>query len=429
VIRIQRLESSHLLLASLGNITFSSHTQPLTMDPLGNILDIAHILKRAYDIYKGCQSAPEEIQLAAEHVHAMTLVLEGVKSDLVGNQASFVNQSNAIAKTRLQRLVATLKPCDRALMSMDALLTKYRKLEKGHVSFWNNYRWSTDGKKEIAECKYNLMAATHILEVFLQTVNAGVLWRMERILEAWDKGPKTPQKSAAFSTPPRANTNPQSALAMVFKRTLRASIFCIRLQRLPSPRKTRHVGNRRPKAVTRVNSGFSVNKNRNALMNDYAFRIVNDSTDAMGWKTQQARSPSPDFYLIDPVIPKPIRRASTMRPIKYYECWRVGFAALAIGLKSAPQYVQHKRGQPQICKMASMIAEVGTAGGKVLSQKDKRVELLLKAKNKEEQKKVGGKKIRRKWSYVAGRDIKSDVSKTGMFSVEKALIIIVGTYV
>jgi hypothetical protein len=78
---------------------------------LGDILDLAHVLKRAKNLYEGCLAAPDEIRLVSQHVHAMALCLAGVESDIVNNTRSFVHQHTAIAKTKTHSLKVHVDTC------------------------------------------------------------------------------------------------------------------------------------------------------------------------------------------------------------------------------------------------------------------------------------------------------------------------------
>jgi hypothetical protein len=425
------------------------------MDPLGTLMSVAHVLKRAYDLYQGCVSAAEEIQIAAGHVQAMALVLEGVKSDIANNKNSFVHQTTAIAKTKTHTLKVNISLCEGALKRTEVLLNTYRGYKKkaGGLRLWDKFRWSTEGKKAIADCKVELMMATSMLDLFLSKEGLNILWKLESMMELMMRkfaALELLQPPPAYSPPrrgrPRAGSNVTRTLviSLVLSR-LRKVLTRYRRRKLAASKRNGNPnpGPRRPKPVSRQNTGFAPNKNRNQLIQNYANQIANAAAYQQGGKkTQRGRTPSPDFYMLggqdgrkNPAPPRPIRRSSSMQrlmgriqrnakvvtPKEHYECWRVGLGSLAIGFKTAPQFVPHRRGQLQIKKMAAILKEADGFSRNVLSEGDSRVKLILKSKNDKEKM----NNSRRRWSLVAGRVIKRDPGKTGMVSVEKAFVILV----
>ena len=110
-------------------------------------------------------------------------------------------------------------------------------------------------------------------------------------------------------------------------------------------------------------------------------------------------------------------------PQEHLECWRVGIGKIAIGFSTVPQFKkhQHKRGQIQLRRIAEVFKEVGQLDRTNLTKDDKRVKLLLKARNQREKEKRTGKS----WTLVAGRVVKRDICSTRMVTVEKALVVIV----
>lgn len=424
------------------------------MDPLGSILGIAHVLKRAYNLYNGCASADEEIRLAADHIHTMAIVLEGVKSDLIGNRNSFVHKTTDIAKTRIQSLKIHVKHCDRALGKMEGLLNKYRGFKKGHVKLWDKFRWSTDGKKEIADAKAEVVLATSLLDLFLSKEGLSVLWKLESMMETMMKKFEALELHAPPPYPGRrarsgSNVGRTLVVTLVLAR-LRKALMKYRWKKNATRRangKQPNPGPRRPKPVTRVNSGFTPNKNRNALMGNYASNIVANSTNISNNKSkpQRTRTPSPDFYYIpsnngkknsNSPPPRPVRRSSSMQrlmgrinakatkpatPREHLGCWKVGVGKLAFGPKTAPQFIAHRRGQIQLRRMADIFKDAAAYDSNMLDQSDSRVKLLLKSKNDKEKKSRSGKK----WFFVSGKVVARDPGKTGMVTVEKAVVILV----
>ncbi|KAF2875567.1 hypothetical protein BDV95DRAFT_602984 [Massariosphaeria phaeospora] len=421
------------------------------MDPLGTVLGIAHVIKRGYDLYKGCQSATDEVQAAAEHVHSMVILLEGVRSDLFENPRSFVHTKTDPARARTQNLKHHIKMCEQSILRMEKLLNKYQTFRKGNVSAWNAFRWQ-EGKKEIAECKLDLVLSTVALDVFLSKNGLNVLWKLEDMMEQMLK------KMAPFElfqADVARNGERRPRLESNVTRTIVASLVLARLMRtLEQYRRKKSgktgaspanvgLGRRLKKTVTRVNSGFAPNANRMVLLQNYASNIVSDAVPVPPpYKTRRARTPSPDgssaAWSMDVAPPRPIRRSSSMhrlvgkinanitqpqKPAEHYACWRVGIASLAIGPKGAPEFLRHRRGQMQLRKMAAVLKESNASAGRyrALDARDNRVKRLMDSRNEHEKKKKTGKK----WYLVAARVMSRDPGKTGMVTVEKALVILV----
>ncbi|KAJ4360707.1 uncharacterized protein N0V89_001274 [Didymosphaeria variabile] len=419
------------------------------MAALSDLATVVHILKRAHAFCESCRSAPEEIYLAREHVHAMTLCLEGVSSDLYENQRSFVHQTTYKAKTRQHTLKAHIASCDRSLMRMEVLLQSYQGFKKEHVSLWDKFRWSTGGKKEIAECKADLVLSTAVLDVFLGREQLSVLYKLESIMEAFMKRVAPLE---AFDVPMSANDGRgRQRSGSNVTRTIVISLVLARLKKvLQSYRrktanaKSKKAGHQtspgRPKPVMRTNSGFMNNPNRNALMHTYASNMAS----AAAFKAPHIqrkphpRTPSPDFHYIPstrPSSPLPglIRRSSSMQRLtshlnarnsnlrtskEHYECWRVGIGTLALGPKTAPQYLPHKRGQLQLRKMGDVFKEAELYDSRAVTESDEKVKSLLKEKNRKVKK-------GRKWYFVAGKVVGRDPGRTGVVSVEKAFVVLV----
>jgi hypothetical protein len=419
------------------------------MASLGDLLGLAHVLKRAYDLYQGCDAAPQEIRLARDHIHAMTLCLEGVSSDLLKNPRSFVHLKTDLAKSQTHSLKVHVGTCERALKRMGRLLQKYEGFKGQHVSLWQRYLWSTEGKKEIAECKSDLVLATCMLDMFLGTVRSNVLYKVEAMMEAlmgqWAAmdGLFELPNTAAPRTRPRAGSNvTRTILVSLVLTKLRKALQSYRRKKTGAVKKP-HPGPRRPKTVTRTNSGFMMNIKRNNLLHTYASNLANATPPPPHTPRRsnpRPRTPSPDFHYIPggtatSPIPGPIRRSSSLnrltarlnarvvqpiRAVEHYACWKVGTGTLAIGLKTATKYLQHKRGQLQLRKMGEVFKEASALDdSRALTEKDKRVKALLSEKNKKVRK--GGKK----WYFVSGRVTGRDPGQTGMVTVEKALVILV----
>ncbi|KAF2020501.1 hypothetical protein BU24DRAFT_456572 [Aaosphaeria arxii CBS 175.79] len=414
---------------------------------IGDALDIARLLKQAYDLYKACKAAPEEIRLAADYVHTMTLVLESVKSDLVTNKASFMHQKTALAKAKQQKLAQLIKRCQASVTQQERVLKKFQRFKAdGGLGAYNKWKWSTSGKKEIADAKSELVLSSNLLNIFISTETVNILYKIEAYIEvmmpkiaALDLFPNDPRGQLTSTTPrPRSDSNVKVTiiLSLVIAR-LKRTLDEYRWKQARKNKKLRP-GPRRPQAVTRVNSGLVPNKNRDSLVQSYASQIVIPSNQPPG-RSIPPRTPSPDFYLIDDTnnttdpIPRPIRRTSSIQRItrrinartvqprtvrEHFECWKVGVPELAIGLKVPPKYLHQRRGQAQLRKMAEVFNEASKYDKRALNEKSVSVKHLLKHKNKDEKK---GKR----WYLAGGRLIARDVGNSGFLIVEKSLVILV----
>jgi hypothetical protein len=424
----------------------------------GDLLGIAHVLKRAYDLYEGCAAAPQEIQLAREHIHAMALCLEGVNSDILNNPRSFVHQHTAMAKTRTHSLKVHVGTCERALKRMGKLLGAFQGFKSKHISLWDRFRWSTEGKKEIAECKSDLVFATSLLDMFLNKESLNVLWKLEGMIE------KLTRRMAALDlvdVPAAATGRKRPRAVSNVTRTIVVSLVLARLRKVLSTyrrkktggagNKKQHPGTRRPKAAIRTNSGFAKNTKRAHLMNDYASKLAISSPPPPYTpkpSKQRPRTPSPDFHYIPggsstSPIPRPIRRSSSMNRLmarmnarivtpnqasEHYACWRVGIGSTAVGLKTSPEFRAYKRGQAQLRKMGDAFKEASEFDERALTENSKGVKMLLKKRNGEEQAKQGngnGKGKGKKWYFVGGRVVGRDPGTTGLVSVDKAFVVLV----
>lgn len=401
---------------------------------------------------EGCHSAPEEIFLALEHVHAMALCLAGVSSDLYSNPRSIVHQTADIAKVRQHQLKVHIAKCDRALLRMETLLKKYVSFKDQDISLWDKFRWSIDGKREIAECKATLVTTTIMLDMFLSKEKLNVLWKIESTIE---KLTKRICALEVFDLPSSANSRERPKGGSNVIRTIFASLVLARLgTALKSYRGTKILasaqrtsrpylqsGPRRPKSVGRTNFGFRDNSQRNALLQTYGSCLVTATPGTPQpqhpLQAPQPRAPSPDFYYITATTPspslRPVRRSSSMQhllgclnarivvpapPKDHYKCWKVGTGSLAFGPRIAPKFLKHRRGQTQLRKLATIIREASIYDGRSLTERDRRVELLLKEKNK---KVPNGMK----WYFAAGKVLERDPGRTGMVTVEKAIVVLV----
>ena len=412
------------------------------MAGLGDIATIGHIIKRAYSLIEGCRSAPEEIYLARDHIHAMAICLEGVVSDLYNNPRSFMHQTTDRALTRQHGLKICINSCDRSLQRAEALLKKFLGFKAQHVSLWERYKWSSSGKKEMADCKVDLVMATIALDTFLSKEHLNVLWKVESMLETFMKymgAFEVYDRPAGSTSRPRRGSNIGCTLvvSLVLAR-LKKILASYRRRKLGFTRGPRQQGERRRRPLTRTPSGFRHNPQRNALMQSYASNIMNDSPPPPYTPHDVSpRPPSPDFYYISGSANAPMpgdlpRRSSSMQrlvgrlnakgvaptPKEHYDCCIIKSGSLAFGPRIAPVYIPHRRGQMQLRKMVEVFREAGRYDARAITEEDKRVRLLLKERNKK--KGPGGR-----WYFAAGRIVARDSGGTGMVTVDKIVVLLV----
>lgn len=402
---------------------------------VGDVFNIASLLKRAYDLHKGCKAAPEEIRLASDYVREMIVCLEGVQSNIAENRRSFVHQKSDQAKARTHTLNTALKSCQRSIERQEKVLKKYLGFRiNGHVNLYDSWRWSTGGKTEIAEGKADIVQSTNILNIFLQSVSLNALWTVEQSMDIMMQyfAKFELHQQTAPGMRPRSGSNVKIAIVYSlvisrFKKIL--SKYRWKKRNRAKNGKPNPGGPHRPKKVVRMNSGLAPK------------RITPGKTAPM--KPPRTRSPSPDFYYIsskkesgDDFVPRPIRRSTTIQRIvgginartiapkpadEHFECWKVGVGTLAIGAKIPPKFLRQNRGQAQLRKMGEVFKEAAQYDSKALNAKSASVKRILKDKNEQEAKKGRGLK----WYFVAGRLINRDNGTTGMVSVEKSLIVLV----
>ncbi|KAF2869583.1 hypothetical protein BDV95DRAFT_105006 [Massariosphaeria phaeospora] len=182
------LRESFPTLAADGNVGHNplpTNTKVSNTSTFGLVLGVHSIIKTANDISTDLKNLPEEIRLFDEHIFSMTLVLRSVEADLMNNAYSFVHQQNQNSNMKRLELTTHLRTCEVALKRTLALITTYRNFR--HISDWDKYRWSNKGKKEIAECKSDLVLATSMLDLFLSKQGLNVLWKLESMMEKLSK--------------------------------------------------------------------------------------------------------------------------------------------------------------------------------------------------------------------------------------------------
>lgn len=417
------------------------------MDPLA-IIGIAELINRAYDITSTCNKAPDELRLAVSHLDQMTTVLESVKSDLFQNPNSFVHRKGDREQTRTMNLKNHLNHCGRALRRMEELLTKYHAF--GHVTQWDRVRYGIKGKAEMAECKCELATATTLLNTLMQADGISVLYKVESMFEAL----KTHYAALEFVKPPeRPSGRPRAAsnavgtlIAGVVMARIKTKLTNYRRRRAATVEGTAHTAvNTRswqPKPMARVGSNLMLTRKRALLAQEYMSKIVH-SEDITGQQTIP-RTPSPDFYVVGdnnarPATPPPrlIRRSNTIPRLtrqinaraaqlnknkERFECWKVKVATTCIGFKGGHKTQQCKRGQMQLRQMVAIFKEAHDYSKRSLGSKDTRVKLILKHKNDKEKAARSG----RKWALAAARVIERDPGRTGIVTVEKAIVLLVG---
>ncbi|KAF2196545.1 hypothetical protein GQ43DRAFT_435917 [Delitschia confertaspora ATCC 74209] len=427
-------------------------------DFIGTFVNVVSLLEMAYNLYQGVRAAPQEISMAAEYVHAMELVLQGVKSDIIDTKTSFYYKPDARSKALKSNLHSHLSLCKKSLFNAQKLLEKYNDFRNKGVKFWNKFRWSVEGKKEMADVKLDLVLSNVQLDLFMSKIGLGVLWKVEALVEAFARRFDALERlmmqrlggDEVFhqqdGTTKKIPQNKGRSGSNNVKRVLVVSLIVARLKALLRKKRMKkmqkEVLEKRKKqqnkgpckirpSTKRVDSGFAPNKRRNSLLKSYAsdIAVANDTPPS---KPLRPRTPSP--IRGDPLAGSSLRRSSSIEGFlggyntkigvpkqekEYLECWRVGTGSPVLGPK-INKFLQHKRGQAQLKKMAEVLKEASMYDKRCLTGKDPRVKLIIKKRNEDEKKKRSGKK----WVLVAARLMKRDPGRTGMVVVEKALVVL-----
>ncbi|PSN68273.1 hypothetical protein BS50DRAFT_360249 [Corynespora cassiicola Philippines] len=441
------------------------------MATVGDIFDIADILRRAWDLYRGCLDAASEMKDAASHIHHMTVVLQDIHVAISTNRMPFIHLQHDQAKTRTHSLKANIKLCEKSLVKMGRLLDKYRSQGRHSISRWDQLRWSDHGKKELTDAKADMIFATTVLNTSLQTANIDSLSRLEDMIsaigrklalceiveskgstrKASDDGDKDAiPKGIVFAS--LVITKLRNMLHSIRIRKaitantvarLQKTLDNIRVRRIvrrntPTAIDThamiagtpgKHPGPRARKCLSRTNSGFESGKIKSPSRKRLPNQLANQPTRPK--QAVRARTPSPDPSQFSP---RPIRRVGTARRIAaqinakaadlphttaFYQLWVVKSGSLMY-FKSVPKWDPCKRGQLQIRNMARIFKEANQTDRecRALEKKDKRVSLKLKDLNDIERKKDRGLK----WHFVVGRVM---VREPGNVIAEKSFLIFV----
>jgi len=341
------------------------------MDPLGAVLNIAHILKRAYALYDACKSAPEEFKTASRHVKSMTLAIEVVDADLIKNPRSILRQGTAIARTKLSKLTVLVRACSAELLKLEQLLAEYRRHKVG---------WATGGRAKVLEVQADLMVTTTALNTFLSSQGLDALGRMESMMGSMLRR----LEQLGY---------PSSSVAQLKRRrklagTVIASRFIYRLKRSLSIKR---------KATTK--------KNLPVKRPDPRVKpVVNPKTRP----DIKRRKTLVEDYITSSLKGGEYGAAAKVEPTEYFECWRVGKASTPFspGVYAA---TQQRRGQAELKEMAMTFQQ---ASQRVVTQRDDSVKYLLRSK----------KRSQYRWEFVAGRVERQAVS--GLVINRRTMVIV-----
>ncbi|KAI9861429.1 MAG: hypothetical protein M1813_005326 [Trichoglossum hirsutum] len=369
------------------------------MDPVGSILNIVHVLNSAYTLYRACQGAAEEFRAASGHVHCMTIVLEGVKSDLVENPRHVINRGTDQGRCKAQQLKPFVGSCDKSLGKLKALLGKYNTLKNDRSNGWDKFMWSKSGKCEVAGVQADLMMSTTMLNAFLAKEQLDVLGRMELVLEQFVE---LLNKSGKLEATDKSKAKRKTSAGSAVGRCIFAGLFITRLKsRLRSKKAAsviRTVPRSRGVATTRaavtVKTGPGLNKRRDTLLGTYANSIVE----------QQAADRNPSIGIT--TNPPPVTTTS------HLECWRIGTVTIAVG-GSLSRPARLRRGQSQLREMARLFQE---ASGNAEYTRDGRVKSILKTRRKSNP--------GYEWRFVAARRDRRDVGGSGMTVYEQLVVLL-----
>jgi hypothetical protein len=321
-------------------------------DPLGAVMSIASILKRAYAFYDACKNAPTEFKNAARHVSGMALVVELVNAELIQNKRSVLHQGTATSKAKISKLKSLMRTCSDDLQKLERLFKEYQRSMVG---------WAMGGKQKVIDAQADLMTSITSLNTFMAGQTLDVLGRMENMMwEMMKRMQLGPQPTT------RADLERKRKLAG----TLIASRFICRMKRAMSMKKRTAAAKKtttatRPKLKTAMSWKTKPNiKKRETLIGDFVRTSLKDPGYGGGASTSST---------------------------EYFECWQVRKAStpLTPGVYKA---FPHKRGQPELKEMAKTFQMA--RGRRAIAENDGGVKHLLRLKKKNSQ---------HNWEFVAGR--------------------------
>ncbi|OCL05262.1 hypothetical protein AOQ84DRAFT_225027 [Glonium stellatum] len=386
-------------------------------DPINSAIGIVRVLKNAYDLYNACVQAGGDFRTVSKHVQGMTIVLEGVNSDLVKNPRSVINRGGDIAKNKSTRLKTLVVSCEVSLTKVKALLAKYHNFQHNRPSAWDSFKWGTSGKAEIANIQADLILSILLLNAFMAKEGLDVLSRVEQAIELLI------EKFDRLGSPePNGPTDArrQMSSGVHVGRCLIASFFISRLMaRVRSKkaplRKNSMTGNKRAekiKPVIRVRSGLNKNKRRDTLLSSYVTKIASPDVNKPGFGSSSPLQSTNNRFL------QTLSNKGNPMGEERLECWRIAKAKYAVGGFPVIDWLLLKRGQRQLREMVCIFEEASENTKRALDPTDTRIRLILKSKRKAE------KDPSYEWGFATGRTVHRDHSKSGMILYEQIIVIL-----
>lgn len=378
---------------------------PLTIGT--QIIGIVNIINQAVQLIDALKAAPSELKSTARHVQSLAIVLEGVRSEVLENPHSIVNNTrNQNRQAKRSELARLLKDCDRSVQKVKALLNRYHELDR---STWLRWRWSSKGKQEVDGILGNMAFEIQMLDLFMSNQHSVSLGRLETAVEnvSKEQGQKLDTVNFKLDEMIRAlglTISPvpvggdvryryggswikrPSIGAMVY-----VSWFVSRLKaRLERKRRFRNGhGFRRsssfPRPMVRVRSIPLENKRRTRLSEQYAQALVDEQSD------------------------KKLDSGN-----EHLECWLVVQGQYSFGLPPICDGRPVKRGQQQLREMASLFEAGGPGSSCVAGRNDPAVKWALRQK----------RNSRYRWTCAAARVESRESSAHGSMRLKKVPVVL-----
>jgi hypothetical protein len=119
---------------------------------VGDFLAVAAL---AWSLYKDCSSAPESFQNVAQEVLSLYAVLKEAEESVFKYPLSLERQT---------RLKVVGDGCEKILLDLQTLVTKYHSLGTNRKRTWDRLRWHSN---DIAELRTRLTSNIGLLTAFI----------------------------------------------------------------------------------------------------------------------------------------------------------------------------------------------------------------------------------------------------------------------
>lgn len=321
------------------------------------VVSIGNVIYQAVKLFEALKAAPDEFNTAALHVHSLSIVLESVRSDLVDNPCSVVNTPNILRQTKRTKLAHLINNCDKSLQKVEAVLKKYKGLQR---SAWIAWRWSSKGKQEIDSIHADLLLQTLFLNLFLASENRESLSKIgtvvediRRALERLSAGGHSGNNHDDAGHRNDCNQRKRPSVGGAIFAGLFISRLKTRLKKNKQARKRKVVQRpNSPKPIVRVRTLPPENKRRNTLLAEYVETLTKEEMGDTSNSNQEK-----------------------------LECWLIAEGQYFFGGPTIYHRRQIKRGQMQIKEMAKQFESAGKGSTCDTYRNHSAVKWILREKN------------------------------------------------